>query len=384
MALRRKAESAASLLAGSLFHHELSTLDVGAARRSVQILQRTAHPADTPAITRSFMCQALLNAYLGDWNEVGRIAEQWMARVRFAGRFNLAHAKMYWSVARLALGDPATAEHGIREALPHLDESEPLGALQLAHVLLYADRHEEAAAIGRAYARFVMQSPRFMARGGRALLGQIVSALDETEMTRLCYDQLADETHPIAIIYSPLSVQRVLGRLASSLGLWKQAVLHFDTAIRQLGAGEARWELAQAFLDLAEMRRRRGRRGDQDKAAAMQLRAEAILKDLGALRFASLPSLHVSSGANRFGLTGRELEILSLVAEGFRNQEIAERLTISYRTVERHVENVMNKMGVRGRVEAVVLGVTEGLVGPPATMVAGIRTSNLEPRTARA
>ncbi len=47
------------------------------------------------------------------------------------------------------------------------------------------------------------------------------------------------------------------------------------------------------------------------------------------------------------GLTGREKEILNLIAEGFSNTEIGEQLSISHRTVDTHRTNLMKKIGVR-------------------------------------
>lgn len=49
-------------------------------------------------------------------------------------------------------------------------------------------------------------------------------------------------------------------------------------------------------------------------------------------------------------LSERELEIIALVAEGLTNQEIADRLTISKRTVDNHVSNVFTKTGAKNRV----------------------------------
>lgn len=52
----------------------------------------------------------------------------------------------------------------------------------------------------------------------------------------------------------------------------------------------------------------------------------------------------------RTDLSERELEIIELVAIGLTNQEIAERLTISKRTVDNHVSNIFTKTGAKNRV----------------------------------
>jgi DNA-binding NarL/FixJ family response regulator len=50
-------------------------------------------------------------------------------------------------------------------------------------------------------------------------------------------------------------------------------------------------------------------------------------------------------------LTPRELEVVKLIAEAYSSKEIARELTISVKTVERHRENILEKLGMRDRVE---------------------------------
>jgi DNA-binding NarL/FixJ family response regulator len=62
------------------------------------------------------------------------------------------------------------------------------------------------------------------------------------------------------------------------------------------------------------------------------------------------------------GLTDRELEILHCAAQGLTNKEIGTRLFISDRTVQGHLQNVYQKLGVSTRTEAVTAGLTRGLI----------------------
>lgn len=61
-------------------------------------------------------------------------------------------------------------------------------------------------------------------------------------------------------------------------------------------------------------------------------------------------------------LTARELEVLGLVAEGLSNAAIAKRLWLSVNTVRNHVANLLGKLGVHSKLEALAVAVREGLL----------------------
>lgn len=61
-------------------------------------------------------------------------------------------------------------------------------------------------------------------------------------------------------------------------------------------------------------------------------------------------------------LTSRETEVVKLVAESYTNQQIAEALVISPKTVERHRANILEKLGMRDRVELTRYAIRNGLV----------------------
>lgn len=62
------------------------------------------------------------------------------------------------------------------------------------------------------------------------------------------------------------------------------------------------------------------------------------------------------------GLTEREQQVLTLLAEGLLNREIGEELGISPKTVARHRENIMRKLGLHSRTELVKYAIRVGLI----------------------
>lgn len=91
----------------------------------------------------------------------------------------------------------------------------------------------------------------------------------------------------------------------------------------------------------------------------------AVSPAMGGKLFSALRDLlrhHGTTVARSPELTGRELEILTLVGAGKTSREIAEELFISENTVRNHVRNVLDKLGLKSRFEAVTWAQREGLI----------------------
>jgi DNA-binding response OmpR family regulator len=73
---------------------------------------------------------------------------------------------------------------------------------------------------------------------------------------------------------------------------------------------------------------------------------------------------HLKAPALRHGLTGRELEVLGLLADGNDQQAIAARLFITPKTVGKHIEHILTKLPARSRAEAVSIAYRQGLHSP--------------------
>jgi HD-GYP domain-containing protein (c-di-GMP phosphodiesterase class II) len=168
--------------------------------------------------------------------------------------------------------------------------------------------------------------------------------------------------------------ERVLARPASLGRIGALAALHHErcdgSGYHRAQAGgalatEARL-LAAADVYAALVADRPHRPALAPPDAANALRAEV---SAGRLDAAAVDAVLDAAGhrvgrraANVAGLTAREVEVLRLLAHGSSNREIAQRLVVSPRTVEHHVESVYTKAGVRTRAAATVFALQHGLV----------------------
>jgi NarL family two-component system response regulator LiaR len=99
----------------------------------------------------------------------------------------------------------------------------------------------------------------------------------------------------------------------------------------------------------------------EDLAAAIRA-AHAGRSTLAPEAIQALVQPPAAEPIHEYGLTPREREVLALLVKGLSNPQIAERLVVSRSTVKAHVSNILSKLGVSNRAEAIALAIEHSLV----------------------
>jgi DNA-binding CsgD family transcriptional regulator len=152
--------------------------------------------------------------------------------------------------------------------------------------------------------------------------------------------------------------------IATAEGDDELAVSTLERYAEDLGRTGLREELLWARLDLGRVLART----DRPRAVAAFTEAAELAERIGAVSQARLAAQRLrglgvrawrrgraATGDGLASLTGREREIADLVGAGSSNREIAETLLLSPKTVERHLTNVLAKLGLRNRTEVAAL-----------------------------
>ncbi len=160
-----------------------------------------------------------------------------------------------------------------------------------------------------------------------------------------------------------------LGGLASqATGATSLATGEVPVALQELRSACSIWQDLKAVHHAAQVRLLIGlacrRLGDDDSARLELDAARMAFVQLGAEPDrARIDELEKKGTRDRVGgLTGREVELLNLLATGKTNREIAQQLVISEKTVARHVSNIFNKIGVSSRAAATAYAFRHNLV----------------------
>ena len=242
-------------------------------------------------------------------------------------------------------------------ALPHrpallglgglaLEEGDALGAADIAERILR--RIGQAAPIERVPAL--------------ELLARADAALGDFDRAEEAVGELADIAERLGTPYLRGRGRLVAGEVAEARGDPEQARRSLEDALDLFAESAAPYEAALSRLALSRTLDALGR---TEAAGAEAERARQAFAKLGAVRDASRSGATGPAPADhgRLGeLTPREREVLTLVAQGCSDAEIAERLVLSPHTVHRHVANVRTKLRLPSRAAAVAYATREGLL----------------------
>jgi ATP/maltotriose-dependent transcriptional regulator MalT len=169
--------------------------------------------------------------------------------------------------------------------------------------------------------------------------------LDEARRAR-------DELRELADAFDAEMLRAVVSQADGAIAI---AEGHAQAAVDPLRGAFGLWERLDAPYEAARVRVLIGQAcralGD-DEAAALELgAARAVFARLGAQP--DLARLDATSPpTSKSPLTARELHVLRLISTGLTNKEVAEELELSGRTIDRHVTNILTKLGVRSRTAA--------------------------------
>ena len=344
--------------AGNIYCHLMAAChEVADLRRAGEWTEATARWCETMPGAGPFMgiCRvhrAQVLQVRGDWER----AEQEVRRVcDELAHFDIevvAEAHYLMGDLRRMRGDLAGAEEAFRDA--HALGRDPQPGLAL---LRLAQGHVEVAAASIRTA--------LAAAGGDALArGQLLPAAFEIAVAGGDVDDaraVSDELSQLAATYGSATFMadalHARGIVLLVEGNAEQALPALSDALRRWHEVGADHEVARVRASLA---RAYEAAGDHDAA-----RRERTAAQPPAMPIAPAHAGHRPSPPG--GLTEREAEVLSLVAAGRTNQQIAADLVLSIRTVERHLATVYQKLGVSGRsarAAAVSFALREGLLPP--------------------
>jgi LuxR family transcriptional regulator, maltose regulon positive regulatory protein len=281
------------------------------------------------------------------------------------------------------LGELRRRQGRVADAEELFARSETHSLTLLGGAALALDRGEPAEALELAdrYLRRFPDPERIERSAGLEVAVRALARLGEDERAAEALQQLreiAERARTRPLLAAARSSE---GALALARGDHDGARRSFEDALDLLVTSEARFEAARVRLDLAASlsalgRHDRVRRELETALTAFRelgadgekARAEALLAKLDKTQTPSTdePATPLDE------LSGREREVLGLVAEGLTNHEIAKRLVLSEHTVNRHVANILRKLGLPSRAAAASLAGRYGL-GIAGTSHSGAR-----------
>ena len=183
------------------------------------------------------------------------------------------------------------------------------------------------------------------------------------ERAKLALAAAAEPRQPLTL----LAAHRLLAELDLDDGQLDEARTHLDAALALARACEARHEEARTLLVLADLS---VAAGDISSVRARLDAVRTLCAPMGAARTLAqadeleqrLPAFHTGKAVRLpADLTPREADVLRLLATGLTNAEIADRLSLSPRTINAHLTNIYGKLGVSSRGAAIRFALDQNL-----------------------
>jgi DNA-binding NarL/FixJ family response regulator len=295
------------------------------------------------------------------------------------GDWSEAEEELEWASSELAALRPPLAGYArarfadLRRRQGRLEEARELLAQGGAHILVglvrgavALDEDDPATAIGCAerYLRRLGEDQPIESAAALELVVAAAIKLGDLEGARDAHARLAGIADAVRTDSLRAAERACAGSIAFTDGAYDDAGRAFEDAIDLYENAAAPLEVAGARIALARALAAQDRR---EAAGEQALAAAGTFAELGAgtaQREADKLVAWLGRGParDRGDLTPRELEVLSLAAEGLSNREIAERLIVSEHTVHRHMANIYVRLGVSSRAAAVAVAAQRDLL----------------------
>jgi DNA-binding CsgD family transcriptional regulator/tetratricopeptide (TPR) repeat protein len=281
-------------------------------------------------------CRARLELELGGWDEAADSASLVLRDPRSA---QLART---WALAVLGL---VRVRRGDADAAAPLED-----ARAMVEPTFELDRIAQVAA-ARAEAAWLKGDPATVEQVTEAALALALASRDRWAAGELAYWRWQAGLHDKlarGVVAEPHRLS-IAGKWRQAAEQWQEIGCPYEAALA-LADSDDEHDVRQAIERLQQL-------GARPAAAIVARR----LRERGVRGVPRGP--RSTTRENPAGLTARELDVLALIAEGFRNAQIAERLIVSQKTVDHHVSAILRKLNVQNRgqaaAEAARLGLTD-------------------------